>query len=66
MAKRRKHKLLSELIPDSWLDPLLTGSNAVLKGNGPWGCPDIERLLLAVKDRVMRAESKTHDIGEKK
>lgn len=42
----------ADKIPTNWLDPLLTGPDAVLKGNGPWGCPDIERLLLAIKKRL--------------
>lgn len=40
-------------VPHSWLDPLLTGEQAVLKGKGgTWGCPDIERLLNAVRERL--------------
>ena len=46
----------SNLVPTSWLDPLLTGPDAVLKGTGPWGCPDIERLLLAIKKRIAEAK----------
>lgn len=38
-------------IPDNWLDSLLTGPNAVL-GEPPWYCPDVERLLKAVRERV--------------
>ena len=34
-----------KVVPANWLDPLLTGPNAILQGHGPWGCPDIERLL---------------------
>lgn len=37
--------------PTSWLDNLLTGPDAVI-GKGPWGCPDIERLLAAIKKRI--------------
>ena len=54
MAKKRKP--LSSLVPTSWLDPLLTGRDAVLKGSGPWDCPDIERLLRAVRERLRAAE----------
>ncbi len=39
-------------VPTSWLDPLLTGPDAVLRGAGPWGCPDIEALLRAVQARM--------------
>lgn len=37
--------------PTSWLDSLLTGPNAVV-GKPPFGCPDVERLLRAIKARV--------------
>jgi hypothetical protein len=37
--------------PTSWLDSLLTGPNAVI-GKPPYGCPDIEKLLQAVKQRI--------------
>jgi hypothetical protein len=41
-----------DAIPTSWLDSLLTGPDAVLHGKGgTWGCPDIERLLSAIKER---------------
>jgi hypothetical protein len=46
---------LADLVPDSWLDPLLTGKNAALHGPGPWGCQDIERLLAALKARIAEA-----------
>jgi hypothetical protein len=48
----------AHLVPTSWLDPLLTGDQSVLKGNGPWGCPDIERLLNAIRERIATAETK--------
>lgn len=41
-----------DAIPTSWLDPLLTGPDAVFGKGGPWGCPDIERLLGAIKARL--------------
>jgi len=47
---------LCVLVPDSWLDPLLTGPDAVLKGPGPWGCAEIEALLKAVRTRIRKAE----------
>jgi hypothetical protein len=37
----------AQLVPTSWLDPLLTGPRAVI-GKPPYNCPDIERLLSAV------------------
>jgi hypothetical protein len=42
-------------VPDSWVDPLLTGPDAVLKGFGPWAGPDIERLLNAIQARIRAA-----------
>jgi len=42
-------------IPTTWLDPLLTGRDAALTGEaGKWGCPDIENLLRAIKDRIIK------------
>lgn len=35
-------------IPTNWLDPLLTGPRAILRGNGPWDCHEIERLLQGI------------------
>jgi hypothetical protein len=48
-------KYPSELIPTNWLDPLLTGKGTVL-GDAPWFCPDIERLLNAIKKRIQEWE----------
>jgi hypothetical protein len=42
---------LIALIPSSWLDSMLSGPNAVV-GKPPWGCPDIERVLQAVKEKL--------------
>lgn len=41
---------ITDEVPTSRLDSLLTGPNAVL-GKPPWGCSDIERLLRAIKKR---------------
>lgn len=38
-------------IPTNWLDPLLTGPDAVI-GNPPYNCRDIERLLRAIHLRA--------------
>ena len=47
-------------VPYTWLDDLLTGPKAVLKGNGGnWGCPDIERLLNAIKARILALSNQT-------
>lgn len=53
----------ADKIPTTWLDPLLSGPNAVLQGSGPWGCPDIERLLKAIKERF--AAEQNINQGEK-
>ena len=42
---------LIDAIPTNWLDPLLTGKNAVI-GNPPYDCKDIERLLSAIRVRI--------------
>jgi hypothetical protein len=40
-------------IPTSWLESLLTGAKSVMVNEaGKWGCPDVERLLTAVRDRI--------------
>lgn len=47
---------LHELIPTNWLDPLLTGPNAVINGGHEYGGSDIERLLSALRERIRKAE----------
>jgi len=42
----------AKAIPTSWLDPLLSGPVSALDGHGDWGCPDVERLLAALADRI--------------
>ncbi len=52
-------------VPTSWLDDLLTGPNAVLKGKGgTWGCPDIERLLNAIRERMRSQQPKVEDVSK--
>ncbi len=41
----------AQAIPTSWLDPMLTGPEALL-GRPPYGCPDIERLLNGIRAAV--------------
>ena len=53
-AKKAKPRL-SDLVPTNWLDPLLTGPQAVV-ANPPYSCLDIARLLRAVKRRLRDAE----------
>ena len=43
-------------IPTNWTDPLLSGPGAALRGSGSWGCPDIERLLLALAAAIRNAK----------
>lgn len=40
-----------EQIPTNWLDPMLTGEEAVI-GNPPYCCSDIERVLHEVGKRI--------------
>ena len=43
---------LKQIIPTNWLDPLLTGGKAVIEIGKPLTCPDVERLLFAIKERA--------------
>jgi len=43
---------LERVVPTNWLDPLLTGDKAVVQIGKPLTCPDVERLLLAIKQRL--------------
>jgi hypothetical protein len=46
-------KALLDVVPSNWLDPMLTGPDAVLsKKAGSWNCHDIERLMFAVRERL--------------
>jgi hypothetical protein len=40
-------------IPTNWIDPLLTGPDAVI-GKPPYGCPEIEALLRGIGTRMRR------------
>ena len=42
---------LVAVVPTNWCDSLLTGPKAVI-GKPPYGCPDIERLLNALRERL--------------
>jgi hypothetical protein len=47
---------LLDCIPSNWCDSLLTGDKAALQGKpGTWGCPDIERLLNAIRIKLALA-----------
>jgi hypothetical protein len=49
-ANSYRDKVLAA-IPTNWLDPLLTGPNAALRGL-PWECPEIEALLVGIRKRI--------------
>lgn len=49
-AQKMKDAMIAG-IPDSWLDSLLTGPDEVM-GEHPWGCPTVERLVQAIKERL--------------
>jgi hypothetical protein len=51
-SRERLVALVSDAFPSSWLDPLLTGPEAVV-GKPPYSCRDIEALMEAVEDRVV-------------
>lgn len=49
-----QRKRVLDAIPSNWCDSLLTGPQNVL-GDAPVSCPQIERLLRAVRTRVEQA-----------
>jgi hypothetical protein len=46
--EREVREECAKVVPNTWLDPLLTGPEAILKGTGPYTGTDIENLLRAV------------------
>lgn len=53
LSLSEERRRLVACVPDSWLDSLLTGPDAVLTGApGTWACPDIENLLRAIRERM--------------
>lgn len=42
----------TKAVPDTWLDPLLTGPNAILPHTDSFTPKDVETLLHAVRKRV--------------
>lgn len=50
-ARQRAIEQAAACIPRTWLDSLLTGDRAVI-GPPPWGCPEVERLLNAIRERI--------------
>ena len=57
-AKSRRLPPLSDLVPTTWLDSLLTGSSKVIADGFEFTPKDIERLLLAVKGRIQAEEKR--------
>lgn len=54
VVRERIVRECAEQVPTTWLDNLLTGPNAVLKGNGgTWGCPEIEAVCKGIKARIL-------------
>lgn len=49
-AEKKRNQAILDAIPTTWLDPLLTGPDAIAKP--PYTCTDIERLMNAVRERV--------------
>lgn len=39
----------ARLVPTTWLDPLLSGPNAI---KTPMGCREVEALLRGIQDRI--------------
>ena len=57
LAKKRKPETqairdkFADMVPTTWLDPLLTGDKAVI-GHPPYNCKDIERLMWHLAERI--------------
>ena len=49
-AVARERRACESAVPDSWLDPLLTGPRAVIGENA--NASDIEPLLMAIRSRI--------------
>ena len=47
----KAYSKMMNAVPTNWIDPLLTGSTAVI-GRPPYNCQDIERLLLEIRKRM--------------
>jgi hypothetical protein len=58
-------KAATKAIPDTWLDPLLTGPENVLPRTDTFTPKDVERLLHAVRARVRGLMKLTEDSPKK-
>lgn len=54
---------LAACVPTTWLDPMLTGPNAVIV-RYPYTGDDIERLLAAIRDRITALSTPSPDTEE--
>ena len=55
--QERMREALKDVVPMNWCDPMLTGPEAVLGKPYTYDGGDIERLLLAIKARLVAALS---------
>ena len=53
MKKSEVKELINRHIPTNWLHPLLTGNKAVI-GAVPYHNRDVERLLLSIKEAMLK------------
>jgi hypothetical protein len=51
----KQRRAIIDAVPDNWLDPLLTGPEAVIGKQGPYTARDIENVLRAIRERVIAA-----------
>lgn len=51
-GRQEERERAAAKVPTNWLDPLLTGPEAVI-GQPPYHCADIEALLRAIKAAVL-------------
>lgn len=52
LARAKEREACAKAVPTSWLDSLLTGPGKVI-GSPPYDGKDIERLLDAVRQRIL-------------
>lgn len=50
--RKRAIRECAESLPTNWCDPRLTGKGNAL-GQQPWGCSQIENLVLALRKRIL-------------
>ena len=62
MTVAQAREVVDRAFPTNWCDDLLTGPGAVI-GKPPYDCRDIERILLAVHARVIKAFNERKAFG---